>query len=679
LAILLAVVILPLSENSVMKSTLLLILAALGVLFAPPASAQQYDTLIRNGKIVDGSGNPWFYGDVGIIGDRIAFMGRAADDVKAKRTVDATGLIVAPGFIDMLGQSELNLLIDKRAISKLTQGITTEITGEGESAAPFAKADLTEQQDFFEHFHLTVDWESLDQYLNRLAKQGPAINLGTYVGAGQVRKKVLGQVNRAPTPDELRDMEEYVGDAMLDGAMGISTALIYAPSNYAKTDELIDLAKIASKYGGIYATHMRNEGDDEMPAMDEAFRIAREANLPVEIFHLKVSGKQNWGKMPQVIAKIEDARANGIEVYADQYPYIASATSLGALIPPNYHEGGGDALVARLKDLNTREKIRTELESGKGYENMWRGVGEPDGVLIVSTIVPELKQYEGRTVADVARLQHKEPFDTVCDLLIQSKDGIGAAYFSMQENDVRLAMQQPWVSVGTDYGEVAPDGPLGESKSHPRAYGSFTRILGKYVREEHVLRLEDAIRKFTSLPAQRLRLDHRGLLREDYFADITIFDPRTVLDVATFESPNRPSVGIEYVFVNGVLALEHEKVTGEYGGRPLRGPAYQARAIAPEGLAPRGSIRGFVSDSDGWPLPRTQVVLTDASGRQIGSATSGREGKYDIPLEQSCDRCTLCASRMGFSQQKRQVSYNGSNPLWFGFALERVTRHKTVR
>jgi N-acyl-D-amino-acid deacylase len=675
LAILLAIVILPLSENSLMKFKLLLSLAALAVLFSTTASAQQYDTLIRNGKIVDGSGNPWFYGDVGIIGDRIAFIGHAAADVKAKRTVDATGLIVAPGFIDMLGQSELNLLIDKRAVSKLTQGITTEITGEGESVAPFAKADLTEQKDFFEHFHLTVDWESLDQYLNRLAKQGPAINLGTYVGAGQVRKKVLGQVNRAPTPDELRDMEEYVGDAMLDGAMGISTALIYAPSNYAKTDELIDLAKIASKYGGIYATHMRNEGDDEMQAMDEAFRIGREASLPIEIFHLKVSGKQNWGKMPQVVAKIEDARANGIDVTADQYPYIASATSLGALIPPDYHEGGVDALVARLKDPNTREKIRTELESGKGYENMWRGVGGPDGVLIVSTIVPELKQYEGRTVADVARLQHKDPFDTVCDLLIQSKDGIGAAYFSMQENDIRLAMQEPWVSVGTDYGEVAPDGPLGESKSHPRAYGSFTRILGKYVREEHVLRLEDAIRKFTSLPAQRVRLDHRGLLREDYFADITIFDPRTVLDVATFESPNRPSVGIEYVFVNGLLALEHEKVTGEYGGRPLRGPAYQARAIAPEGLAPRGDIRGFVSDTDGWPLPRTQIVLTDASGRQIGSATSGREGKYDIPLEQSCDRCTLSASRMGFSPQKRQVSYNGSNPLWFGFALERVTRH----
>jgi dihydroorotase/N-acyl-D-amino-acid deacylase len=644
---------------------------ALALLTALPTFAQQYDTLIRGGKIVDGSGNPWFYGDLGIIGDRIAFIGHAAPDVKAKRTIDATGLIVSPGFIDMLGQSELNLLIDKRAVSKLTQGITTEITGEGESVAPFATADLVEQKDFFEHFHLSVDWESLSQYFNRLAKQGTAINLGTYVGAGQVRKKVLGRVNRAPTADELRDMEEYVGDAMSDGAMGLSTALIYAPSNYSSTDELIDLAKVASKYGGIYASHMRNEGDEEMTALDEAFRIGREANIPVEIFHLKVSGRQNWGKMPQVIAKIEDARANGLDVTADQYPYVAGATSLGAVIPPKYHEGGAEALVARLKDPKTKQEIREELESGKNYENLWRGVGGPEGILIISTIVPDLKQYEGRTVAAVARMQHKEPFDTLCDLLIQSKDAIEAAYFLMQENDVRLAMQQPWVSVGTDYGAVAPDGPLGESKSHPRAYGTFTRILGKYVREEHVLRLEDAIRKFTSLPAQRERLDHRGLLRQDYFADITIFNSNTVLDAATFELPNRPSVGIEYVFVNGVLALELEKTTEQFGGRPLRGPAYQARGITPEGLAPRGSIRGFASDTDGWPLPRTKVALSDASGKEIGSATSGREGKFEIPVEQPCDGCTLSASRLGFGPQKRSLSYNGSNPLWFAFALER--------
>ncbi len=654
------------------KSKLVLLLLFLSGFIT--ASAQQYDTLIRHGQIVDGSGNPWFYSDVGVIGDRIAFIGKAAPDVKAKRTIDATGLVVAPGFIDMLGQSETNLLIDKRAISKLTQGITSEITGEGESVAPFAKSDLVEQKDFLEHFHLTIDWENLEQYFNRLAQQGAAINLGTYVGAGQVRKKVLGQVNRAPTENELKDMQEYVADAMSDGAMGLSSALIYAPSNYAQTDELIALAKIVSKYGGIYATHMRNEGDTEMDALDEAFRIGREANLPVEIFHLKVSGKQNWGRMPQIIEKIERARANGIDVTADQYPYTASATSLGAIIPPKYHEGGAQALVARLKDPAIKQQIRQELEGdGKNYENMWRGVGGPQGVLIVSTIVPELKKYEGHTLAEVATMGHKDPYDELCDLLIASKDGIGAAYFSMQENDVRAAMQQPWVSVGTDYGAVDPDGPLSESKSHPRAYGSFTRMLGRYVRGEHILRLEDAVRKFTSLAAQRVRLDHRGLLRQDYFADITIFDPKKVLDVATFDDPNRPSVGIEYVFVNGVLALEREKVTGEYGGRPLRGPAYQARAIAPEGLAPRGSVRGFISDAEGWPLPRTQVVLKDASGNPVGNATSGRDGRYEIPLGTRCEQCTVTASRAGFSEQEKRVEYNGSNPLWFAFALERQT------
>lgn len=633
--------------------------------------AQQYDTLIRNGKIADGGGNPWFYGDLGIIGDRIAFIGHAAPDVQAKHTIDATGLVVAPGFIDMLGQSETNLLIDKRAVSKLTEGITTEITGEGRSVAPFVQSDLVQRKDFYEHFHLTPDWENLDQYFNRLEKQSSAINLGTYVGAGQVRKKVIGDVNRPPTANELKDMEEYVGDAMSDGAMGISSALIYAPSNYASTEELIALAKIVSKYGGIYATHMRSEGDDEMKAIDEALRIGREADLPVEIFHLKVSGKQNWGKMPEVIARIEQARASGIDVTADQYPYIAGATTLGAIIPPKYHEGGTEAMLARLHDPQTRNEIRDQVENGAGYENLWRGSGGPQGVLIISTIVPELKKYEGRTLADVANIEHKDPFDTLVDLLTASKDGIGAAYFLMQENDVRLAMQQPWVSVGTDYGAVDPDGPLGESKSHPRAYGSFTRILGKYVREEHVLRLEDAIRKFTSLPAQRVKLDHRGLLRQDYFADVTIFNPNTVLDVATFEEPNRPSHGIEYVFVNGALALEHEKVTGNYGGRPLRGPAYQARGIAPEGLAPRGSLRGFVSDTAGWPLPRTQLTLSDASGKTISSTTSGREGKFEIPISEPYPACTLTASRMGFTGQKRAVEYNGSNPLWFGFALER--------
>ena len=319
-----------------------LLFAAVLVLSSLAAAQQQqpFDTLIRNGRVVDGSGNPWIYADVGIVGDRIAFVGHAAPDVKAKRTIDATGLIIAPGFIDMLGQSELTLLIDKQAVSKLTQGITTEITGEGESVAPQNDATIAAQKDFLDHYHLTIDWQSLDEYFRRLEKQGSGINLGTYVGAAQLRRIAVGTENRPATAAELKQMEEMVDDAMNDGALGVSSALIYAPGNYASTEELIALAKVAARSGGIYASHIRNEGDSEMQALDEAFRIGREANIPVEIFHFKAAGKENWGKMPQAIAAVEKARAEGIDVNADQYPYIASATSLGAVIPPQYHAGG---------------------------------------------------------------------------------------------------------------------------------------------------------------------------------------------------------------------------------------------------------------------------------------------------------------------------------------------------
>jgi dihydroorotase/N-acyl-D-amino-acid deacylase len=461
---------------------------------------------------------------------------------------------------------------------------------------------------------------------------------------------------------------------MDDGAMGVSTALIYAPGSYAKTDELIALAKAAAAKGGIYATHMRNEGDAETDALNEAFRIGREANIPVEIFHLKVSGKQNWGNMNKVVAAIEEARASGVDVTADQYPYIASATSLGAVIPPKYHEGGTDEFVKRLKNPEIRQQIRQELNgSGTGFENMWKGVGGAEGVMVVSVLNPQLRKYEGKTVAQIAKMDNADPLDALMDLVVADRDNVGAVYFSMSEDDVKLAMRQPWVSVGTDYGEVSPTGPLGESKSHPRAYGSFARILGKYVREEHNLRLEDAIRKFTSLPAQREKLDHRGLLRPDYFADITIFDPQKVRDVATFEDPNRTSVGFAYVFVNGVLALENDKVTGQMGGRPLRGPGYIFKRENPEGMPVHGSIRGVVTDDKGWVLPRAAVKLMDATGNAVGTANSRRDGRYEIILDKPCQGCTVKAERAGFaSETKGGVDYNGSNSLWFSFALVRT-------
>lgn len=556
-----------------MKTRLLLSL----LLCVTPLFAQDYDTLIRNGRVVDGSGNPWYWADVGIKGDRIAFVGHIPNSATAKRTIDATGLIVAPGFIDMLEQSEFSLLVDRQAVSKLTQGITTGITGEGNSISPQNKATIEDNTDWLEHYHQTVDWTDLNGYFTRLEKQGSGINLGTYVGAAQVREYVIGHDDRAATPEELRKMQGLVEQEMKEGALGVSTALIYAPGNYASTDELIALAKSAARYGGIYASHIRNEGNDEMAALDEAFRIGREARIPVHIFHLKTAGADDWGKMPNVIAAIENARKQGIEVTANQYPYIASATSLGAAIPPKYHAGGTDAFVARLKDPATRAQIKKELSSPAqgGGENMWRGTGGPQGILVSSVLNPELKKYEGKRISEVAKMMNEDPMDALMDLVAADRDNVGAIYFSMSEPDVRLAMQQPWVAVGTDYSEVSPTGPLAEGKPHPRAYGSFPRILGLYVRDEHVLTLENAIRKFTSLPAQIVRLQDRGLLKPGFFADITIFNPNTVKDVATFENPSQISQGIEYVFVNGVLSVEHEKVTGQVGGRPLRGPGYQ--------------------------------------------------------------------------------------------------------
>lgn len=654
-----------------MKRILWMVLA---LLVAAPGWAQQYDVLIRNGRVVDGSGNPWVYADVGILGDRIAFVGRAGAGVTAKRTIDAKGLIVAPGFIDMLGQSELTLLIDKQAFSKLTQGVTTEVTGEGESIAPQNDFTIAEARDALEHYKLTVDWRTLDGYFQRLEKQGSGVNLATFVGATQVREVVMGKEDRAPTPHELAQMVEHVENAMLDGALGVSTSLIYAPANYAQTEELIALARAAAKHGGIYATHIRNEGDTEMEALDEAFRIGREADLPVEIWHLKVSGHQNWGKMRQVLDRIEQARAEGLDVTADQYPYVAGATSLGASIPPRFHAGGQEAFVQRLQDPTVRKQVRDELMGAEGKsENLWRSAeAGPEGILITSVLNPALKKYEGRTVAQIAKEQNKNPFDALLDFVVADRDNTGAVYFLMSEDDVRLALQQPWVAVDCDYGAVNTAGPLSESKSHPRAWGTFPRILGKYVREERVLRLEEAVRKMTSLAAQRVKLDHRGLVRPDYFADLTLFNPGTVRDVATFEDPNRPSEGIEYVFVNGVLSVEHGKLTGQLGGRPLRGPGYAAREYAPEGLAPRGKVAGVVTDEEGWPLPRTKVTLRRATGEVVGAFETRKEGRYEILTEAACDPCTVQAERLGFAAAERPVQYNGANSLWFSFALRRA-------
>ena len=582
--------------------------------------------------------------------------------------------MVAPGFIDMLDQSEVPLLVEPQAVSKLSQGITTLITGEGDSVAPLDDRLAREKEEYFKPQGVVVDWTTLDGYFHRLEKQGMGVNLGTFVGATQVRRMVIGDADRPPTPAELARMQEMVGDAMYDGALGVSTSLIYAPAIYARTDELIALAREAAKAGGIYATHIRNEADSELPALEEAFRIGRGAGLPVEIWHLKVAGRQNWGTMPQVIAAIEKARAEGLDVTADQYPYLAGATSLSAIIPPRYHDGGSDAMIARLNDPQQRAAIRKDLAvPHSDYQNWLLDSGGPEGVLVTDVVDPQLRKFQGKTIAEIAQSEHKDAIDALLDLVIADRDHTGAAYFMMTESDLRLALQQPWVAVDTDASSTSPTGPFAYQRPHPRAYGTFPRILGKYVREEKVLRLEDAIRKMTSLAAQRVKLSDRGLLRPGYFADITIFDPATVLDSATFEDPHRLSKGIEYVLVNGVVAVDHEKVTGQLGGRPLRGPGWYARSVSPDGLPPRGKVEGIVTDEEGWPVPRAAVSLLDPAGRLITAYSTKKDGRYEFISTNPCDPCRLTVHRDGFAPADQPlVRYNGANSLWFSFALKRI-------
>ena len=533
-----------------------------------------YDAIIRNGRIIDGSGNPWVSGDLAIRGDRIAAIGNLGN-AQAKRIIDATGLVVAPGFIDMLGQSEMALLIDNRSLSKLSQGITTEITGEGASAAPQDSLTIAQLQPELDQYHLKVDWSALSEYFSSLQKAGTPLNIGTYVGAAQVREAVLGDADRAPTPEELQKMKSLVADAMKEGAFGISTALIYPPGHYAKTDELIELAKVAAQYGGIYATHMRSEGQSEVAAVNEALRIGKEAHLPVEIFHLKVIGKPRWGSMPKIVSLIQAARDAGQDVSADMYPYAAGGTALASALPPWVADGGTEKLLERLKDSAVRTRIKQEMSTEHpNWENLYLGSGGASGVL-VSGIVnrdPAFKKYDGQTLAQIAAEQKKDPLDAMFNLILADKGQTGAIYFVASEDDLRYGLKQPWTSIGLDAGELSLDGPLFEPHSHPRAFGSMPRFLGHYVRDQHLMPLEQGIRKITSLPAQRERLQYRGLLKQDYFADITVFDPEAIKDLATYENPNQLSLGVKYVFVNGQLEYDQGQLTGSKAGVVLYGP-----------------------------------------------------------------------------------------------------------
>jgi dihydroorotase/N-acyl-D-amino-acid deacylase len=559
-----------------MEKVNILLLLALGACLRPAdGGAGDYDVILRGGSIVDGSGNPRYAGDVAISGDRIAAVGYLGS-ATARETIDVSGLVVAPGFIDMLGQSETNVLIDNRALSKITQGITTEVTGEGGSVAPLTDLLVLDDSAWMKKYGVQEDWRDLDGYFAHLARTKSAVNIATFVGATQVRMAVVGKQDRRATPEELAHMVALVDTAMQQGALGLSTSLVYAPAIYAPTEELIALAQAARRQGGVYASHIRNEGSGIDAALDEAFRIGREANIPVEIWHLKTAGQPNWGRMPRVLARIDSARAAGLDVTADQYPYTRSATSLDASIPQWAHSGGTDSLLARLQDPATRARIRTEmLGVTAGAENFYRGAGGADGILIVGTFEDSLRYLQGKTLAAVARMRGTDPVDALFDVVIADRSRTGAVYSSMNEGDVQAALKHWWVAVNTDAGGVAPDGPFAAQSTHPRAYGSFTRILGRYVREQRLMTLEYAVRKMTSLAAQRVGLADRGLVRPGMYADITVFDPQTVIDRATFEQPHLPSVGIAYVFVNGQAVLRRGKMTDARPGRGLRGPGHR--------------------------------------------------------------------------------------------------------
>lgn len=546
--------------------------------FASRSLAQNadYDFILSGAHIVDGTGSPWFIDDVGIRGDRIAAIGDLSKASAAKR-LDATGLVVSPGFIDVQGQSEFSVLVDNRAASKITQGVTTEITGEGTSIAPVNDRMRKDSEAAAQKYGVNLDWSSLADYFQHFGRTKSAINLGTFVGAGGVRNYAMGSVNRPATPAELEQMRQLVAQAMQDGAFGLSTALEYVPDTFASTEEIVELAKVARRYGGVYFTHQRSESDSIYPSLDEVFAISERAKISTTIWHLKAAYRENWGKMPEVLRRIEAARARGIDVAASVYPYTRASNGLIANFPPWVAEGGTEKMIARLKDPVQRERIKKEMETPSNtWENEWRGSGGAKGVLLIQVLNPDLARYEGMTLEEIGRQMKKDPRDAAMDLAIADRGNSAVVISIMDEPDVRAAVSHPIITFGSDSEAQAEDGPLSKSKAHPRAFGTFPRVLAEYVREERAMRLEEAVRKMTSLAASRVGLLDRGILRPGFFADIAVFDPKTIQDAATFNDPLHYSRGVRYVFVNGRPVIWEGKITEERPGRALRGPGYHA-------------------------------------------------------------------------------------------------------
>ncbi len=545
------------------------------LLFASCSAAPQYDVVIRHGTVYDGTGSAGRVADVAIQGDRVAAVG-ALGGTRGRVEVDASGLAVAPGFVDMLNHSETSLIADGRSQSGIRQGVTLSVFGES-SMGPFSdamKRDMTARQGDIKY---DITWTTLGEYLDTLAARGVSTNVASFVSASTIRAKEIGLDNRAPTPEELDRMRADVRQAMQEGAMGVTTALIYTPAVFSKTDELVELAKIASESGGMYISHMRSEGDRLLEAIDETLTIARQAHIRAEIYHLKEAGQSNWRKISDAIAKVESARKDGLEITADMYTYTAGSTGLDASMPPWVQEGGYNAWAARLRDPKIRERVRREMVTPTdAWENLLLAAGG-EGTLLVGFRNEALRIYTGKTLAEVAKIRGASVQDAAMDLVAEDGSRVQVVYFLMSEDNVKRQIQLPWVSFGSDASSMAAEGVFLKTSTHPRAYGNFARLLGKYVRDEHVIPLEEAIRKLTSLPADTLRVKERGRLAAGQYADVVVFDPASIADRATYEKPHQYAVGMRHVFVNGTQVLKDGEHTGAKPGRVLRGPGYRPK------------------------------------------------------------------------------------------------------
>ncbi len=553
-----------------------LLCAAAGSRAQRKSAAQTYDVILRNGTIYDGSGTPPVKGDVAFQGDKIAAIG-ALKDARGKTEIDVAGLAVAPGFINMLSHSEVSLIADGRSMGEIKQGVTTQIFGEA-SMGPLTdemKRHRIEQQGDIKY---DITWTTLAEYLGYLEKRGISQNVASFIGAPTVREYVIGLEDKPPTPEQLDHMRQLVRQEMEAGALGVTTALMYPPATFAKTEELIELCKVAAKYKGKYIVHIRSEANQLLESVDETIRISREAGLPAEIYHFKASGRENWPKLDRAIAMIEDARRKGVKITADMYTYTAASTGLNSCMPPWVYDGGSEAAYKRLQDPETRKKIAEAMRTpSNDWENLYMLAGSPDKILLVGFKSDALKPLTGKTLAEVARMRGKDPVETIMDLVLEDRSRIGTVYFMMDEQNVKKQIRLPWVSFGSDAASMAPEGVFLKSSTHPRAYGNFARILGKYVREEKGISLAEAVPRLSGLPATNLGLDHRGFLKPSMFADVVVFDPQTIADRATFEQPHQYSVGVKHVFVNGVQVLNNGEHTGATPGRVVRGPGYKGK------------------------------------------------------------------------------------------------------